>query len=119
MRTIPNSNPTVPTRITLTTPMHALCPHTGEPQRGSTLAIIYSPAAGLLELHTVEEWLQTQLTEALDVETLTQRAAQAASAAAGVPVSVIARYILRNGLELVCECQSLSTAPEKIEHLRQ
>ncbi len=106
MNTIPNANPNVQTRITLTTPIVDLCPHSHEPQAGSTLAIAYSPAALLLELHAVKVWIQTQLTEALDVETFAQRAAQAAAAALGVPVVVTATYKLRNGLELLCECRN-------------
>jgi NADPH-dependent 7-cyano-7-deazaguanine reductase QueF len=105
MNTIKNSNPNIETTVRLSTPCAALCPHSGEPQAGSTLAICYTPAAVLLELHAPAEWLQEQSegTEAMDLETLAQRAAQEASRAVGVPVIVEAHYVLRSGLEMdVC-----------------
>lgn len=100
MKTIPNSNPTIQTIVSLRTPCVALCPHSGEPQAGSTITIRYTPAAVLLELHAVEEWMKEQQ-EALDLETFTQRAARDAAAALGVPATVEAHYILRNGLEMI------------------
>jgi NADPH-dependent 7-cyano-7-deazaguanine reductase QueF len=105
MNTIKNSNPDTQTVVRLSTPCSALCPHSGEPQEGSTLTISYAPAALLLELHAPAEWLQEQAagTEAMDLETLAQRAAKTAAAALGVPASVSAHYVLRGGLEMdVC-----------------
>jgi NADPH-dependent 7-cyano-7-deazaguanine reductase QueF len=105
MNTIKNSNPDIHTTVRLSAPCAALCPHSGEPQAGSVLAICYTPAAVLLELHAPVEWLQEQAagTEAMDLETLAQRAAQEAGKAVGVPVTVEAHYVLRGGLEMdVC-----------------
>jgi NADPH-dependent 7-cyano-7-deazaguanine reductase QueF len=105
MNTIPNSNPGSDTTIELTTPCAALCPHSGEPQAGSTLTIRYRPAAVLLELHAPAQWLQAQAAgdEPTDLETLAQKAAHDATAALGVAVEVEARYLLRGGLGMwVC-----------------
>lgn len=106
INTIPNRHPELSTRITLTTPIADLCPHSHEPQPGSTLAITYDARAVLIELHGVTEWLQTQLSEALDLETLCQRAAAAAAAAVGGAVTVEATYILANNLRLTCSSSS-------------
>lgn len=67
------------------------------------LTISYAPATLLLELHAPAQWLAEQKagTEAMDLETLAQRAAQEASRAVGVPVFIEARYVLRGGLEMV------------------
>lgn len=111
INTIPNRHPEIATRITLVTPIADLCPHSHEPQLGSTIVITYTPAAALIELHGVTEWLQTQLSEAIDLETLCQRAAIAAAAAVGGAVTVEASYILANDLRLTC---SSSIAPTGI-----
>lgn len=102
MNTIANANPATPTRITLKQPIADLCPHSHEPQIGSSISITYAAADRLLELHAIREWIESQLSEALDVETLTQRAAQAAATALGVPVEVTAHYVLAHNLELTC-----------------
>jgi NADPH-dependent 7-cyano-7-deazaguanine reductase QueF len=108
VKTIPNSNPTVQTTVTLITPYAGACPHSGEPQLGSTISIEYAPADRLLELHAVAEWIApfSAGDEAIDLETVAQRCAVAAAQAVGVPVVVIASYILRNGVRLVCQCRS-------------
>ena len=108
MRTIPNSNPGVQTAVTLTTPYSRACPHSGEPQPGSTITVEYTPADRLLELHAVAEWLApfSHGDEAMDLETVAQRCAVAAAEAVGVSVVVIASYILANDVRLTCRCQS-------------
>jgi hypothetical protein len=110
LKTLPNREPTIETRVTLTVPIADLCPHSHEPQAGSTLAISYTVAACILELHAIEEWLPSQCTEAIDLETLCQRAARDAAAALGAEVTATADYQLRNGLRL---CSS-STVPARI-----
>ncbi|HEU5088543.1 MAG TPA: hypothetical protein VFT99_13900 [Roseiflexaceae bacterium] len=108
MTTLPNSHPDVATLVCLTTPCVALCPHSGEPQAGSTITVRYRPGAALIELHAVQTWLMEQAggSEALDLETLAQRCARWAAACAGVPVTVIARYRLRGDLEMTVCCRS-------------
>lgn len=107
MRTIPNSHADIATYITLTTPYTGACPHSGEPQNGSTIAVRYAPKDRLLELHAVTEWLRplSTGTEAMDLETVAQCVAVAARAALDVPVVVIASYVLRDGMRVVCTCQ--------------
>lgn len=117
MNTIQNAHPEVQTTVELITPYSGACPVSHEPQTGSTITVRYAPAAQLLELHAVQEWLAPFSVgdEAIDLETLAQRLHTAAETALGVPVEVIADYILRNDLRLVCRCQSnLSTVPGAI-----
>lgn len=118
MQTLPNSHPEIETTVHLTTPYHGACPHSSEPQAGSIITVCYTPADKLLELHAVAQWLRrfSEGTEAIDLETVAQQTAQAAAEALGVPVTIVADYILRNDLRMRCTCQSSpSTAPEKIK----
>jgi NADPH-dependent 7-cyano-7-deazaguanine reductase QueF len=106
MNVMPNREPDIQTTVELTTPIADLCPHSHEPQTGSTLTVRYRPSATILELHAVVQWLPSQCAEAIDLETLCQRAARDASAALGVEATAIAHYVLRGGITLRCESQS-------------
>lgn len=108
MNTIPNTYPNVQTVVELITPYSGGCPHSGEPQDGTTVAVRYTPAKKLLELHAVAQWLAPLSTgdEAIDLETLAQRLCMAAHEALSVPVEIIADFRLKNGMRLVCRCQS-------------
>jgi NADPH-dependent 7-cyano-7-deazaguanine reductase QueF len=90
------------------TPYHAACPHSGEPQTGSTITVRYAPKDRLIELHAIAQYLAAFSVgdEAVDLETVAQRTARDAGAAVGVPVVVVARYLLRGGLEVVVTCHS-------------
>lgn len=107
LNTIPNTHPELSTRVRLVTPYAGACPHSGEPQPGSTMTLIYTPAALLIELHAVEQYLARFAEgDAIDLETVVQETARDAAAAVGVPVTVIGRFHLRRGLEMVVTCRA-------------
>lgn len=108
MKTIANAHPGMSTVVELITPYAGGCPHSGEPQPGTTITVRYAPASLLLELHAVSEWLAPFATgdEAIDLETLAQRLHAAAHEALGVPVEIITDYHLRNGMKLLCRVQN-------------
>jgi len=91
--------------VTLTTPFVHACPHSGEPQAGSTVSVTYQPNEYLIELHSVEKYLKTlsEGDDALDLETVVQLVFTACQQI-GIPAIVKATYKLRNGLEVTCEC---------------
>lgn len=104
---IKNSHPETNTTVTLTTPFVGACPHSSEPQAGSTISVTYQPRENLIELHSIENYLKTlaEGSEALDLETVAQLVFMACRDA-GVSAIVEAVYKLRNGLEMTCKCQS-------------
>ena len=107
LNTIKNSHPEIKTAITLITPFVSACPHSGEPQAGSTISVTYQPNEDLIELHSIEKYLKT-LSEgdvALDLETVVQLVFMACQEI-GISASVKAVYKLNNGLEMTCECLS-------------
>lgn len=106
--TIPNGHPDIPTLVRLTTPYSSACPASGEPQTGSTIAVIYRPMRRLIELHAVQAYLRrfSEGDEPIDLETVAQCTARDVAAVLGVPVVVSAHYLLRGGLEMRCICQS-------------
>lgn len=105
--TITNQYPELNTTVTLTTPFVGACPHSGEPQEGSTISVTYQPTDKLIELHAIEQYLAklTRGSEALDLETVVQLVAMACREALGQPVEVRAVYKLRDRLEVVCSVQ--------------
>lgn len=115
LKTIANSAPRQLTAISLRTPAAALCPHSGEPQPGSTLTIRYTANEQLLDMRAVLVWLATLPHEAIDLETLVQRLATDAASALQTMVTVEGDFILRDGLGLRC---TSSTAPEKMRPLQ-
>lgn len=104
--TLPNRNPTINTRVRIQTPYSGACPHSGMPLPGSWIAVSYAPADVILGLDSVARHLPAYATEAIDVETVAQLLARDAAHALGVPVTVEARYILRDGIELCATCQN-------------
>lgn len=107
--TIPNAHPDIATTIRLTTPYSAACPHSGEPQAGSVVVVEYRAGALLLELHAVQQYLArfSEGDTPVDLETVVQEMARDCAAALGVRVTVEARYLLKNGLELRCSSTSI------------
>ncbi len=106
MNTLPNRNPHTATTIRLRSPYSGACPHSGYPLPGSWLEVVYTPGACILELSAITDHVPSYATEAIDVETVAQRLAQDAAAALGVPVTVNAYYILRDGIELWATCRA-------------
>ena len=104
METIPNSAGAV--LIELTISLGVLCEVAGEPQIGSTLTWRYTATDRLLALGAARAWPATQMSEPLDLETFTARAAEQASAVLGVAVETIGHYILKGGTVLRCHARS-------------
>lgn len=106
LETLENRNPNIRTTVRLRTPYGAACPHSGMPLAGSSITVIYAPAAVILGLDSVARHLPTYATEAIDVETVAQLLARDTSEALGVAVTVEAHYFLRDGIELWATCHS-------------
>lgn len=104
-RTISNRNPKQPIAVALITPIVAACPHSGEPQPGSTISVVYKPVNDLIELHAIEEFIAELAggSDALDLETVVQMVGAACHDALGLPVKVVGNYKLKNGLEMIVE----------------
>ncbi len=85
-----------------------LCPKTGNPIKGSTLAITYIPGDKLLELYSLNEYVASFIgsQEVRDLELFTQVVARDCHKVLGVEVSVTGKFVLNIGQTLVCECQS-------------
>jgi NADPH-dependent 7-cyano-7-deazaguanine reductase QueF len=107
LKTIANSAPQQSTTIFLRTPVAALCPHSGEPQQGSTLSVQYTAGTTLLDMRAVLVWLAALPHEAMDLETLVQRLAAAAATALQATVTVEGDFILRDGLALQCTASAM------------
>ncbi len=97
----------------LTTETHELavpplCPRTSNPIAGSTVTISYTPAAKLLELYSINEYIASFIgsREVRDLELLTQIIARDCRETLGVKVRVVGRYALNIGQSLICECES-------------
>ena len=86
----------------------SLCPKTGNPIKGSTLAITYSPNQKLLEIYSLNEYIASFIAsnDVRDLELFTQVVARDCHNVLDVPVSVIGRYILNIGQTVICECES-------------
>jgi NADPH-dependent 7-cyano-7-deazaguanine reductase QueF len=112
LKTITNSNPQQLTALALRTSVQGLCPHSTEPQEGSTLTVHYTAGAQLLDIRAVLAWLAALPHEAVDLETLVQRLAADAAAALDTSVTVEGDFILRDGLTLQC---TSSIAPAKTQ----
>jgi NADPH-dependent 7-cyano-7-deazaguanine reductase QueF len=106
--TIPNDHPGIHTRVRIVTPYSGGCPESGEPQAGSTIAVEYTPGTKLIELHAVQEYLKrfSEGDTPIDLETVAQETARDCAAALQVPVKAEARYLLRDGIEMVVTCRS-------------
>lgn len=102
--TIPNRYPNLNTTVTLTTGFVAACPHSGEPQAGSTVSVTYQPKENLIGLRAIRAYLDelTGGNDPLDLETVVQLVAMACREALGEPVEVKGDYRLRDDLGMVC-----------------
>lgn len=102
METLRNRHPDIPIRVRIQTPYSGACPVSGEPQVGSWVAVAYTPADVILGFDAVARHLPTYATAATDVEAVAQMLARDCAAVLGVAVTVEARYLLRDGIELCC-----------------
>src|SRR5919202_622582 len=77
----------------------SLCPKTGNPIAGSTLTISYTPNEKLLEVYSLNEYLDSFIgsNEVRDLELLTQVVARDCHNMLGVDVLVIGKYVLDIG----------------------
>ena len=85
-----------------------LCPKTGNPIAGSTLTIAYTPDEKLLEIYSLNEYIASFIgsNEVRDLELLTQVVARDCHEVLGVRVSVVGKYILNVGQNVICECEN-------------
>lgn len=106
VETIANHHPELATRICLKTPFVGVCPHSGEPQAGSSIALIYTPKNKLLELKSWRAYLASfGHGDAKDLETVAQQIAICCAASLGVSVTIRASYVLADGTEMICVCR--------------
>lgn len=107
IETIKNRYPDVGISVTLTTPIISICPHSHEPQVGSSISVTYSPKEELIELHSVEKFLRelSRGKDAIDLETVCQLLFMACKEV-GILAHIKATYKLNNGLEMTCESRS-------------
>ncbi len=101
--TLTNRQKDTPITVRLRTPYSGACPVSGYPLAGSWIEVQYTPADVILELSAIAQHLPTYADEARDVETIVQLLARDCAAALGVPVTINAYYILRDGIELWCQ----------------
>lgn len=105
IETIPNRYPDLDTTVTIITPFVNACPHSGEPQEGSTINVTYQPKETLIGLRAVKAYLDKLASgdDPLDLETVVQLVAMACKEALGYPVKVEGIYKLKDNLEMVCQ----------------
>lgn len=109
IKTIKNTFPSISTVVTLKSPIVDVCPRSHEPQEGSYLSVEYVPDDSLIELHALEEFIKwaSQSNSPMDLETLAQILLQSCQKALpDSKINVIAFYKLKNGVEILCQCQS-------------
>jgi NADPH-dependent 7-cyano-7-deazaguanine reductase QueF len=101
LATIPNGYPALTMRVRLTYPFAQLCPHSGEPQPGSTITISYTAGALLLETKALRQYLASFAGEnphgVRDLEEAAQVIAQQCADMLHTSVQVYAAYILNIG----------------------
>lgn len=104
IKTQPNANPEMMTRITLAQDMPAMCPRSGNPQPGSVIEITYHPEAVVIEVYSLLAYLRQYVGGRQmggfvirDMEQTVQQIACDCRAAVGVDVAVVARLILQEG----------------------
>ena len=108
LKTIKNPNISTLTKQTHEVEIPSLCPKTNNPISGSSLTIVYTPEAELLELYSLNEYMASFVgsNEVRDLELFTQIVARDCREALGVKVSVTGKFILNIGQTLICECES-------------
>jgi NADPH-dependent 7-cyano-7-deazaguanine reductase QueF len=101
IETIANAHPELATEVELRFPFARLCPVSGEPQEGSTIALRYRAGPALLETKALRRYLASYAGEnphgVRDLEEAAQRIARDCAAAVGVAVAVTAEYLLAAG----------------------
>jgi 7-cyano-7-deazaguanine reductase len=108
---LPNANPTLISRVSVTTPMPPMCPRSQNPQPGSTVTITYCAGAVVLEVYSVAAYLRQYVggrameggATIRDMEQTIQQIALDARAALGVDVAVRGDLILQHGQRMVVE----------------
>ncbi|WP_253583228.1 hypothetical protein [Deinococcus sp. HSC-46F16] len=92
LRTIANAHPDLPTVVEHVLELPELCPKTRNPAPGSTLTLRYAAAERLLELFSLDRYMDAFVghTVVRDMEVFVQVAAQDAANAAGVTVTATA-----------------------------
>lgn len=106
IKVIPNRKSEIKTTVTIKTPLFGICPHSGEPQKGSFISVSYAPKENLIELHAIEEYISelSKGSDPLDLETVVQMIAEdCRKVAEGAVVEGV--YKLKNELELICKSQ--------------
>ena len=85
-----------------------LCPKTNNPIKGSTLTISYSPLGKLLEVYSLNEYVNSFIgsEQVRDLELFTEIVARDCHNTLDVKVSVVGRFILNIGQTLICECEN-------------
>lgn len=92
LRTIANARPELPTTVEHVLELPELCPKTRNPAPGSTLTLRYEAAGLLLELFSLDRYMDAFVAHTVvrDMEVFVQVAAQDAANAAGVTVTATA-----------------------------
>ncbi|MBI1881888.1 MAG: hypothetical protein HYR94_27250 [Chloroflexi bacterium] len=96
IQTVDNQNPAIYMVQRHIVSIPALCPVTGNPQRGSTLTVTYIPGDKLLELYSLTEYVHSFIGHKTvrDIEHFAQTLAQCCADALGVSVCVRAYFVL-------------------------
>jgi hypothetical protein len=110
--TTPNLLPAVRTLEIHRLPLLGLCPHSGNPQPGSTITICYRPHTVVLEVYALQRYLHSFIggkivdgVQIRDMEQTIQRIAVDAAGVLEVPVRVRADLVLQQGQELFLCCR--------------
>ncbi len=117
IETLPNRHPEIACEVSITTPYHSACPVSGYPQIGSSITVTYTPSDCIIGLDSIAKHLLTYATEAIDVETVAQMLARDCAVVVCGTVKVYARYLLRDDIEIQCNVQHSSIAPEETNDL--
>jgi 7-cyano-7-deazaguanine reductase len=96
IQTVDNQHPAMPMLQRHVVNVPALCPATHNPQPGSTLTLTYLPAAKLLELYALTDYVHSFVGHQTvrDIEYFAQTLAQDCADALGVAVSVRTHFVL-------------------------
>lgn len=111
LKTLPNANPKLLTKIALTAPMPSMCPRSGNPQEGSLIMIVYAPGSTVLEVYSLAGYLQQyvggrQMDGGVlirDMEQTIQQIALDCRETLGVDVTVIGDLVLQQGQRMTVE----------------
>jgi len=106
--TQPNTRPGVKTFESHTLPFSGLCPHSGNPQEGSTIRIEYCPKDHFLEVYSLRKYIDSFIGgkgEVRDMEGMVQQTALDCAKAIQAAVKVTAQIVLQghDTMTIVCE----------------